>query len=112
MRNPPAESANVIEIDYANNPDLQAIFAPKTAGESCRLTLDLQVIAKSPHSIRLGINKVMSEDYETEDIEPNEKEPIVMRLRRATKNESMGHRGPRGEVPQTATNSLGTISNV
>lgn len=125
MRTPPTESASVIDIDYANNGPLKEIFATMEAGESCRLILELQLISKSPASVRLGINKVISEgesyegEEEDKEAEPAPTEPIVMRLRNATDRELMGykgaeplHTGPKGEVPETVTNSLGLTSNV
>ena len=126
MRTPPSESASVIEIDFANNPALKEIFATKEAGDDCRLILELQLISKSPASVRLGINKVIAEgeSYGGEDdekeAEPGPTEPIVMKLRGATDRERMSytggakplHSGPKGEVPETVTNSLGLTSNV
>lgn len=122
MRKPPVETANVIDIDYSNNPDLQEIFASKDAGDECRLTLDLQVLSRSPDGIRLGINKVTAEgsSYDEDEAEPDSKQPIIMTLRDATKNERMGYKGgarpnhsggAKGEVPETVENSLGLISN-
>lgn len=114
MRSPNYESASVVDIDYANNPDLAEIFSGKDSGDRCRLTLELQVISKKPDGITLGIEKVIAPEYGEEyEAEPDTKEPIMVRIRNATRNESrVFHKGPKGEVPETVQNSLGTTSNV
>jgi len=122
MRPPPTETASVVDIDYSSNPELKDLFASKNAGESGTLKIEYQLISKSVSGARLGINTVFVEGEGMDDddeAEPNSKEPIIMAMRKATKNEKMGHRGrgpehsgPRGEVPETVQNSLGTTSNV
>lgn len=122
MRPPPTETASVVDIDYSSNPDLKELFASKNAGESGVLTIKYQLLSKTVDGAKLGINAVVVEgegmDGE-DDAEPDSKEPIIVAIRNATRNEKKGYRGsgpdhsgPRGEVPETVQNSLGTQSNV
>lgn len=123
MAAPPSQSANVLDINYANNADLAQVFAHKEAGQDCTLTIKTQVISKDANGVRLGINLVIPEDpdYKQEDVSPTAQEPIVMAMREATRQEKMGYNkegkqeGPivrNGEPPETVRNSLGRISNV
>lgn len=111
---PQVEAANQLTIDLADNPDLREIFSRKDAGAKCKLTLELQVMSKTPETVTLAIEKVITDpsDYATDEAKPTLKEPIMMTMRRRKKGDMPMHSGnsdmPMGKhnrPPQTAENS-------
>lgn len=111
---PQVEAANQILIDLADNPDLREIFSRKDVGDKCRLTLNLQLMSKTPETVTLAIEKIITDpsDYHTDEATPTLKEPIMATMGRRRMRER--HRGgedkemPMGKhnrPPQTAENS-------
>lgn len=103
---PQVETYNKLTIDVADNADLREIFSHKETGDKCKLTMHLQVMSKTPETVTLAIEKIVTDpsDYYKDEVEPKINEPIMatMHRSRAKHKDSMG---PHGRPPQTAENS-------
>lgn len=102
---PQVETPNVLRLDIAGNPDLREIFSHKEPGSKCKLTLEIQVMTKTPELVTAAIEKIITDpsDYHTNEATPTLKEPIMATVnRRKQKDMPMGrHNRP----PQTTENS-------
>lgn len=105
MTPPQVETPNILRLDIADNVALREIFSRKEAGSKCRLTLELEIMSKTPQMVEAAIEKVITDpsDYHTDEATPSLKEPIMATIsRRKGKDMPMGkHNRP----PQTAENS-------
>jgi hypothetical protein len=113
MESPQVETPNTLTLDYADSPELREIFAHKDVGHKCKLTFELQIMAKYPEGVQMTIDKVIA-DYQDEEkeVEPEPNKPImaVMQKKSRTRRGMSGPRsddaqGPHGRPPQTAENS-------
>lgn len=113
MTSPQVETANVLTIDFAGNPDLREVFSGKDVGDKVTIRVELQVMSKQPEGVQCAIEKVITEDYgqdgEEKEAVADESEPIMMRMRK--KGSNAGGKIPNkgsvehGRPAETARNS-------
>lgn len=58
------EAKNQIALDFRNNPELAEVFSRKEIGETCTLTIKLQVNSKDADGVKGTIKEIEAEDYE------------------------------------------------
>lgn len=104
---PQVETPNQLIIDMADNPDLREIFSGKQAGDKCKLTMDLQVMAKTQETVTLAIEKITTDHgYNgVDEAEPSLKEPIMATMHRNRKKGKDMPMGKHNRPEQTAENS-------
>jgi hypothetical protein len=71
---------NKISFDFANNPDLKALFGGWNVGESYELTIKFQLDSMDENGATATVQEVASEESdETEPITPDaSKEPVMI----------------------------------
>lgn len=112
---PQVQTPNTLTIDLADSPDLREIFSRKDAGDKCKLTMELQLMSKTPETVTLAIEKIVTDpsDYSTDEAKPSLKEPIMATIEKRHRKDMHGTTtsqkqmpmGKHNRPPQTAENS-------
>jgi len=109
---PQVETANVLNLDFGNSPELKSVFSTKDAGAPITLKIKGKIMGKYPEGVKIAIEKIITEGTEyaqEQEIEPSADEPIMATMKK-TKREKRDVSddellGPHSRPPQTATNS-------
>lgn len=77
-----SSKANKFRIDFADNKDAAQIFAQKTPGEKCKLTIELQVNEVNEHFADATIDTITyhehSKDKEEKEVKPDRESPVMI----------------------------------
>lgn len=97
---PQVESGSTLTIDFQDSPKLKQVFQQKDVGDYCEFTVKVCITSKYPEGVQAQIEKITTDEYDERsngenpgDIEPDEKEPVMMRMR-AKKQKTRGMDGP------------------
>lgn len=72
---------NSIELDFANSPDLAAIFSGKEPGDKCKFEVTMQIGEIDEKGVKGSIDKISS-DYDDEEkvATPQPEAPMAVKI--------------------------------